>query len=100
MKVLHIVNTLSAGGAELHLLTLVRGLKAFGVEQRVACLKEHVTSSESLRSRFESEGVTVFDLRARHSLDISCVARAFSIGRSWPPDVVHTHLPRADVVVD
>jgi len=98
MKVLHIVNTLSAGGAELQLLTLVRGLKTFGVEQRVACLKEHVTSSESLRNRFEAEGVRVFDLGARHLVDISCVSRAFSIGRSWPPDVVHTHLPRADVV--
>ena len=57
MKVLHIVNTLSAGGAELQLLTLVRRLKTLGAEQRVACLKEHVPGSKSLREQFESEGV-------------------------------------------
>jgi len=98
MNVLHIVNTLSVGGAELQLLTLVRGLKTFGVRQRVACLKEHVAGSESLRSRFEAEGVAVSSLRAKHSVDISCLPRGLSIARVWKPDIVHTHLPRADVI--
>ena len=98
MKVLHIVNTLSAGGAELQLLTLVRRLKRLGVEQRVAYLKENVPGSKSLRNEFETESVAVLDLGARRSIGISCLLRAFSIAKVWRPDVVHTHLPRADFV--
>ncbi len=32
MKVVHLINTLSAGGAELHLLTLCRHMKQQGVD--------------------------------------------------------------------
>jgi len=40
MKVFHLINTLSVGGAEIHLLTLCRHLKRLGVETVVAYLKE------------------------------------------------------------
>jgi hypothetical protein len=52
-KVLHICNTLSAGGAELHLLTLCRYLKRLGVEKAVAYLKEG-RGSRPLRPDFEA----------------------------------------------
>ena len=53
MKVLHLINTLSTGGAEIHLLTLCRELRRQGLEVIVACLKDQVKGSRPLRSDFE-----------------------------------------------
>jgi hypothetical protein len=50
VKVLHVINTLSVGGAELHLLTLCRHLKNHWVDVVVARLREHIKSSRSLRA--------------------------------------------------
>lgn len=52
MKILHLINTLSIGGAELHPLTLCQHLKKHGVEIVVACLREQVKDSRSLRLDF------------------------------------------------
>ncbi len=97
MKVLHLINTLSAGGAELHLLTLCRHLKRLGVECTVAYLKE-VRGSRPLRSDFEAAGVPAFDLGGD----------GVGLARPWfrlhhllkweKPDILHTHLPRADLL--
>lgn len=96
LKVLHIINTLSAGGAELHLLTLCRHLKRQGVEIVVACLKEHVKDSRSLRRDFEQEGIKVVNLGADHRFDPRCLVRLVRLFRQERPALLHTHLPRAD----
>jgi len=64
MKILHVINTLSAGGAELHLLTLCRHLKKDGAEIVVACLKDKIKGSRSIRADFETEGFRIVDLDA------------------------------------
>jgi hypothetical protein len=61
LKVLHAINSLSTGGAELHLLTLCRYLKRLGVEMAVAYLKEG-RGSRPLRPDFEAAGIPVFYL--------------------------------------
>jgi glycosyltransferase involved in cell wall biosynthesis len=98
MKVLHVINTLSAGGAELHLLTLCRYLKRAEIEVVVACLKEHVKESRSLRPDFEQEGITVVNLGADRRFDPRCLVRLVRLLRQECPDLLHTHLPRADFV--
>jgi hypothetical protein len=55
MKVLHIINSLSAGGAELHLLTLCRYLKRAGMEVPVTYLKR-ARGSRFLGSDFQQMG--------------------------------------------
>jgi len=64
VKVLHLINTLSAGGAELHLLTLCRYLQQQGVKVVVACLKDRIKGSRSLRADFETDGFPILDLKA------------------------------------
>jgi glycosyltransferase involved in cell wall biosynthesis len=96
MKVLHLINTLSAGGAELHLLTLCRHLKTRGVEIVVACLKEQIKGSRSLRADFEAEGFKIVDLEANGRYEFRFLNRLIQLVRSERPDLVHTHLPRAD----
>jgi glycosyltransferase involved in cell wall biosynthesis len=98
MRVLHIINTLSAGGAELHLLTLCRHLKIYGIKVFVVCLKEHVSGSRTLRQDFEKEGIFVVNLEAERFYKLSLITRIRRLIAEIQPDIVHTHLPRADFV--
>lgn len=97
MKILHLINTLSAGGAELHLLTLCRQLRRQGIEPVVACLRERVKGSRSLRTHFEGSGIRVVDLKADGRYDLSFVPAVVGLIKRERPSVFHTHLPRADL---
>jgi glycosyltransferase involved in cell wall biosynthesis len=99
MKILHLINTLSAGGAELHLLTLCRYLKQRGVEIVVACLKERIKGSRSLRADFEAEGIRIIDLKADSRYSCRFLRPLIGLVKSERPDLVHTHLPRADFAI-
>lgn len=96
VKVLHLINTLSAGGAELHLLSLCRELRRRDVDVSVACLREQVRDSRSLRRDFEAEGIPVADLRAASRYDWRFPSRLLALLRQERPNILHTHLPRAD----
>jgi glycosyltransferase involved in cell wall biosynthesis len=96
VKILHLINTLSVGGAELHLLTLCRYLKQHGVELVVACLREQVKGSRSLRPDFEREGICVVNLQADSRYNARFPVRLISLLKKERPDILHTHLPRAD----
>ena len=96
MKVLHLINTLSTGGAEMHLLTLCRYLKRQNVQIVVGCLREHVKDSRSLRRDFEAENIRVITLQADSRYDSHFLGKIAPILREERPDILHTHLPRAD----
>ena len=89
------MNTLSAGGAELHLLTLCRHLRRRNVDVTVAYLKE-IQGSRSLRADFEKEGIDVIDLRAHRRFAWRFPFRLAKVIAETRPDILHTHLPRAD----
>lgn len=97
MKILHLINTLSAGGAELHLLTLCRHLKRRGLEPVVACLREQVKGSRSLGCDFEDEGIRVIRLEADGRFDLRSISRLAGLVAKERPNILHTHLPRADI---
>lgn len=97
MKILHLINTLSAGGAELHLLTLCRHLKQQGLEPVVACLREQVGGSRSLRDDFEDEGIRVIRLETDGRFDLRSISRLAGLVAKERPNILHTHLPRADI---
>jgi glycosyltransferase involved in cell wall biosynthesis len=97
MKVLHLINTLSAGGAELHLLALCRQLKRRGVDVVVACLREHVKDSRSLRGDFANEGIRMVALEANGRYDLRSISRFATLVAKERPSILHTHLPRADL---
>ena len=87
MKLLHILTTLDVGGAEMHVLTQVRGQCARGHEVRIAYLL--------------GEGTLVPDFEAAGASWVGCVGKG--PGALWKlrphlrwSDVAHTHLLRAD----
>jgi glycosyltransferase involved in cell wall biosynthesis len=97
LKVLHLINTLSAGGAELHLLTLCRYLKRLGVEISVAYLKEG-WGSRPLRPDFEAAGIPVFYLGGEGVDFVRPWLQLHRLLKQEKPDILHTHLPRADLL--
>lgn len=97
MNVTFVINTLSAGGAELHLLTLSRHLKRAGVSVRVGYFKE-VPDTRPLRGDFETLGIPVRDFEGVHAVPMRAFLRALMWVRKAHPDVLHTHLPRADIL--
>ena len=89
MKILHVISTLDVGGAEMHVLSQVRGQVARGHKVRVAYLL--------------GEGALVADYRAAGAHCIGCVGKGpLALWRLRPHlrwgDLVHSHLLRADFV--
>jgi len=97
IKVLHLINTLSAGGAELHLLTLCRHLKRLGVEVAVAYLKEG-KGSRPIQPDFEATGIPVFYLGGEGVDFVRPWLQLHRLLKRVKPDILHTHLPRADLL--
>jgi glycosyltransferase involved in cell wall biosynthesis len=97
MKILHVINTLAVGGAELHLLTLCRGLRPYALDMTVAFGRESIGDSRSLRSDFEQCGVRTIRVGAERRYDPSFPVRILRVLRSERPDILHSHLPRADL---
>jgi glycosyltransferase involved in cell wall biosynthesis len=96
MKVVHLINTLSAGGAELHLLTLCRNLKTQGVDGVIAHLKGSHQGSRWLRPDYEQDGFRSIDLLADRCFEWRVLGRIPRLLRTEQPEILHTHLPRAD----
>ena len=87
MKLLHVITTLDVGGAEMHLLSQVRGQCARGHAVRVVYLK--------------GDGRLAEDFRAAGANRVEAVG----IARPWTlaghvrwADLVHSHLLKADVL--
>ena len=84
MKIQHVITTLDVGGAEVHLLSQVRGQVARGHEVRVAYLKGECR----LTPEFLEAGATA----------VERVSPLALIGRMRKSDLVHSHLLKADMV--
>lgn len=96
MKIVHVITTLSPGGAENHVLSLTRGQVEAGHEIRIAYLK----GDGSLAPRFLKAGcVSVskapFDRPSQIFSAIYSLARHF---RSAGAEIVHTHLLKANAL--
>ena len=63
----------------------------------VAFLREKVTSSRSLVSDFENENIRMFDLQANSRYEFRYFGKLATVLREERPDILHTHLPRADL---
>lgn len=93
MTILHVITTIDRGGAENHLLELIRGQVHRGHSVCVAYLK----GGGYWRGTFESLGVAVYPLRLRRYGDPVPVARLIRVIGEVRPGVIHSHMPPADL---
>jgi glycosyltransferase involved in cell wall biosynthesis len=93
MKILHVITTINLGGAENHLFDLIVEQRKQGHDVSVAYLK----GDHYWRSRYQDLGVST------HCLEITNYALLFrsflltSLMKRWAPDVVHAHMPPAEL---
>jgi len=93
MKVLHVATTNARGGAENHLADLVAGQLARGLEVQCAFLKGDGYWTQT----FQAQGCKVHNLGMRAYGDPRPVATLKRILSGFSPDLVHAHLPPAEL---
>ncbi len=88
MRILHVITTLDVGGAEMHLLSQVRGQARHGHTVRVVYLKGHGTLAQDFRDAGASW--------------VGPIGPAWALPARLAPhvrqaDIVHSHLLKADM---
>lgn len=92
-RVLHVITTISRGGAENHLFDLVRHQRAAGMEVTVAYLQ----GGGYWTSAYHELGVDVHDLALRRYGDPAPVWKLRRVVRGSAPQLVHAHMPPAEL---
>lgn len=90
-RVLHVITGMTVGGAQTLLLDLLPVL-AEDFEVELACLYPGI-----LRGEMERLGIRVHELDHRHLFSPSTLRGLKKIMRQFRPQIVHTHLGRADL---
>jgi glycosyltransferase involved in cell wall biosynthesis len=93
MRVLHVITSIARGGAEHHLLMLASGLAARGHQVAVAALKPPA----ELECDFAAAGVTTHALGLGRYGELAPAWRLRRLVAGFVPDVVHAHLPPAEL---
>jgi glycosyltransferase involved in cell wall biosynthesis len=93
MRVLHVVTSLVRGGAETHVVQLARGQVDRGVDVSVAYLKDEAYWREAL----VEAGIDIIPLAMARYGDPRPIVRLRGAMRFIRPDVVHAHLPPAEL---
>ena len=94
-RVLHVMTAIDRGGAENHLVELVRHQRASGIAVTVAYLRGHGYWAPALREM----GATVHDLRLRFYGDLRPLRLLRRLLAESRFDLVHAHLPPAELYV-
>jgi glycosyltransferase involved in cell wall biosynthesis len=91
LRILHVITSLARGGAQAHLLELMRGQRARGHTLELAYFKD----PDMVEDFYPVAGFPT-------ALEMGTTASAALLGRLWglvsavKPDVLHTHLLKAD----
>ena len=93
MKVLHVITGIDRGGAENHLLDLVRHQRASGMEVVVAYLR----GKGYWAATFRELGADVHDLGLKFYGDLRPLAKLRRIIKGAEFDLIHAHLPPAEL---
>lgn len=91
VRVLHVITTIEAGGAEKQLVTLIRSQISNGDHVEVLYLKGNST----LKSELEALGCKVLFARG-FCRSVFAIRKAI---KGFNPSITHAHLPRAEIAV-
>lgn len=84
MKVIHLLDSIDRGGAEMIALDVCRNAKRFGIDLTVA-----VSNSGALESEFENSGADFVKLKRRFPVDLLLIKKLRQIIKSKNIEIVH-----------
>ncbi|MBP7690445.1 MAG: glycosyltransferase [Anaerolineales bacterium] len=93
VHVLHVIDSLTLGGAEVQVSQLVRGLQQHGHFRVSLCY----STPGPLEAELTAAGVPLTRLRRRARLDPALLFGICQVIRRDPPQIVHTHLFKSDM---
>ena len=93
IKILHIINSLGIGGAEVQLINLIRNLDDSNFSSTVCC----VASGGPLANELEKLGINVVVLGQKRKFDPRVLLPLYRFMKKEHVDIVHTHLSRANL---
>jgi len=100
MKIMYVINSFGAGGAERHLLALVGHIVRAGHSVMVVALTATVAcGAKNIEDDFKSAGARIATLDYAGVGWMRDAGRWFGLcklAKAWAPDILHSHLPRAD----
>ncbi len=94
MRILHLITTIELGGAEKQLVVLTKQQRLMGHEVHIVPLKGKL----DLRDKFLAQGCAVHS-QAIGNYPLFQVNQVRMLERSIKPDVIHAHLPRAELLL-
>jgi len=96
MKICHVINSLSGGGAETHLLDLVHAQKDQGHKVTVIATGPDKKNMKSLEEEFTNVSDNVLRLYFPRLFNLYSYIKFFKNLKENKYDIVHTHQPRSD----
>ncbi len=97
MRIVHIAKMTSVAGMERHLLTLLPGLRACGLDASLIVLVEPGKPMDSYIAQMQQRGVPAEPMLIRRDFDPALIARLAQKLRAGGYDALHTHLIHADI---
>ena len=94
MTILHVITSIEPDGAEHHLLSLAKSQVKGGDKVLLAFMRNTV---RNLTSEFEEAGVILYPMGLSYYGEIKPILSLRTLIKSEGPDVVHAHLPPAEL---
>ncbi len=97
MRVLHVIRATGMAGAETHLLALLGGLRARGLDAQLALLTTRDQPLHDYRELLRQRGIPLHAFAMRGHLEPQLLLRLRALMQELRPSLVHTHLFHADL---
>jgi len=97
MRVFHLIKAAGIAGAERHLLDLLPGLRANGIDAQFLLLTPPGEAAQPLIEAARARDIPTQTLSLPRSASPSALMELSNLLRDSKPDIVHTHLIHADL---
>lgn len=95
IKIVHVIHSLSYGGAENQIVQVLNGLNPLRFEKHLVIFK----NSETANTRALNTGIKRHIVKRRRWGHVGCILRLYSLFKSLKVDVVQAHMFQANLFV-